>query len=119
MHIIENDAGNRTTPSMVAFTDQERLVGEAARNQAAQNPTGTVFDAKRLIGCRFSGVGCEGPPCMCLPQIAGVWRLPLRMWNHLARTGVECCEQGVPVRRNLGASEMQHPDVLASYDTHP
>jgi molecular chaperone DnaK (HSP70) len=55
VQIIENDVGNRTTPSMVAFTDQERLVGEAARNQAAQNPHNTVFDAKRLIGMRFSG----------------------------------------------------------------
>jgi hypothetical protein len=57
VQIIENDSGNRTTPSMVAFTDEERLVGEAARNQAAQNPTNTVFDAKRLIGMRLSG-GC-------------------------------------------------------------
>ena len=39
----------------VAFTEEERLVGEAARNQAAQNPHNTVFDAKRLIGMRFSG----------------------------------------------------------------
>ncbi|KAL4438227.1 hypothetical protein ABPG77_010588 [Micractinium sp. CCAP 211/92] len=54
VQIIENDSGNRTTPSMVAFTDEERLVGEAARNQAAQNPHNTVFDAKRLIGMRFS-----------------------------------------------------------------
>ncbi|KAL4857726.1 Heat shock cognate protein [Chlorella vulgaris] len=54
VQILENDSGNRTTPSMVAFTDEERLVGEAARNQAAQNPHNTVFDAKRLIGMHFS-----------------------------------------------------------------
>ena len=52
--IIANDMGNRTTPSYVAFTDEERLVGDAAKNQAAMNPTNTVFDAKRMIGRKFS-----------------------------------------------------------------
>ncbi|KAJ1490980.1 heat shock protein 70, partial [Baffinella frigidus] len=48
--IIPNDQGNRTTPSWVAFTDTERLIGDAAKNQAAMNPSNTVFDAKRMIG---------------------------------------------------------------------
>ncbi|XP_054785856.1 heat shock cognate 70 kDa protein-like [Prosopis cineraria] len=52
--IIVNDQGNRTTPSYVAFTDTQRMVGDAAKNQAAHNPTNTIFDAKRLIGRRFS-----------------------------------------------------------------
>ena len=47
-----NDQGNRITPSWVAFTDTERLIGEAAKNQATTNPTRTVYDAKRLIGRR-------------------------------------------------------------------
>ncbi|CAI8603177.1 unnamed protein product [Vicia faba] len=54
VEIIHNDQGNNTTPSFVAFTDNERLIGNAAKNQAATNPQNTVFDAKRLIGRKFS-----------------------------------------------------------------
>jgi len=48
--IIANDQGNRTTPSFVAFTDSERLIGDGAKNQASMNPSNTVYDAKRFIG---------------------------------------------------------------------
>jgi heat shock protein 5 len=54
VEIIANDQGNRITPSYVAFTDTERLIGDAAKNQATSNPTRTVFDAKRLIGRKYS-----------------------------------------------------------------
>jgi len=53
VEIIPNEQGSRITPSVVAFTDEERLVGEAAKNQASKNPTGTVYDVKRLIGRKF------------------------------------------------------------------
>ncbi|XP_060522749.1 heat shock protein 68-like isoform X1 [Cylas formicarius] len=54
VEIIANDQGNRTTPSYIAFTDTERLIGDAAKNQVAMNPNNTVFDAKRLIGRKYN-----------------------------------------------------------------
>ncbi|KUI69162.1 hypothetical protein VM1G_05559 [Cytospora mali] len=54
VEILVNDQGNRITPSYVAFTEEERLVGDAAKNQAAANPSNTIFDIKRLIGQKFS-----------------------------------------------------------------
>ena len=53
VEIIANDQGNRITPSWVAFTEEERLIGDAAKNQAAINPENTVFDVKRLIGRKY------------------------------------------------------------------
>ena len=54
MEIITNDQGNCNTPSYVAFKETERLIGDAAKSQADMNEQNTVFDAKRLIWCKFS-----------------------------------------------------------------
>ncbi|MBO1764754.1 Hsp70 family protein, partial [Escherichia coli] len=54
VEIIANDQGNRITPSWVAFTDEERLVGDAAKNQFSSNPQRTIFDIKRLIGQKYN-----------------------------------------------------------------
>ncbi|KAL4427175.1 hypothetical protein ABPG74_013379 [Tetrahymena malaccensis] len=59
VEIISNDQGNRTTPSYVAFTETERLLGDSAKCQTARNPTNTVFDAKRLIGRKFSDASVQ------------------------------------------------------------
>ena len=54
VEVIANEQGNRTTPSYVAFTDTERLVGDGAKNQINNNCTNTIYDAKRLIGRNYT-----------------------------------------------------------------
>src|SRR5947209_6814076 len=60
VHIIPNEQGNNTTPSYVAFTNNEKLVGDVAKSQSVINPSNTIFDAKRLIGRSYSDPLIEG-----------------------------------------------------------
>jgi L1 cell adhesion molecule like protein len=83
VEIIANDQGNRTTPSYVAFTDTERLIGDAAKNQVAMNPTNTVFDAKRLIGRRFDDASVQSDMKLWpFKVIPGPGNKPLIVINH-------------------------------------
>lgn len=85
VEVIPNELGNRITPSVVAFTDEERLTGEAAKNQVTVNPTRTLYDVKRLIGRRYSDktvqydkkylpyeiVDKDGKPYIQVPNVKG------------------------------------------------
>ncbi|KAG0578970.1 hypothetical protein M758_4G055000 [Ceratodon purpureus] len=83
VEIIANDQGNRTTPSYVAFTDTERLIGDAAKNQVAMNPTNTVFDAKRLIGRRFDDASVQSDMKLWpFKVIAGPGNKPIIVVNY-------------------------------------
>ncbi|KAF3965591.1 hypothetical protein CMV_010229 [Castanea mollissima] len=85
VEIIANDQGNRTTPSYVAFTDTERLIGDAAKNQVAMNPTNTVFDAKRLIGRRYSDASVQNDMKLWpFKIIAGPGDKPMIVVNYKA-----------------------------------
>merc|ERR1712168_361372 len=79
VEIIANDQGNRTTPSYVAFTDTERLIGDAAKNQVAINPTNTVFDAKRLIGRKFDDSSVQ----------TDMKHWPFKVTNHSTKPKIE------------------------------
>ncbi|XP_027352003.1 heat shock cognate 70 kDa protein-like isoform X3 [Abrus precatorius] len=83
VEIIANDQGNRTTPSYVAFTDSERLIGDAAKNQVAMNPINTVFDAKRLIGRRISDPSVQSDMKLWpFKIIAGAGEKPMIVVNY-------------------------------------
>ncbi|PRQ21927.1 putative Heat shock protein 70 family [Rosa chinensis] len=82
VEIIANDQGNRTTPSYVAFTNIGRLIGDAAKNQATINPTNSVFDAKRLIGRKFSDACVKSDMKLWPFKIRGVGDKPMIVINN-------------------------------------
>ena len=85
VEIIANDQGNRTTPSYVSFTEEERLIGDSAKNVSAMNPTNTVFDAKRLIGRRFDDPDVKKDMKVSLTLVART-RLAQANVTHARRT---------------------------------
>ncbi|KAK9927449.1 hypothetical protein M0R45_024632 [Rubus argutus] len=82
VEIIANEQGNRTTPSYVAFTNTGRLIGDAAKNQASMNPINTVFDAKRLIGRRFSDASVKSDMRLWPFEVRGVENKPMIVINY-------------------------------------
>merc|ERR1711966_216448 len=97
VEIIANDQGNRTTPSYVAFTDSERLIGDAAKNQVARNPENTVFDAKRLIGRKFSD---------------SVVQADIKLWPFKVASGAG--EKPMIVVQSAGEEKKFHPEEVSS-----
>jgi heat shock protein 1/8 len=97
VEIIANDQGNRTTPSYVGFTETERLIGDAAKNQVARNPVNTVFDAKRLIGRKF-----DDP----------IVQKDRKLWPFIVESGVD----GKPciVVKFKGENKKFHPEEISS-----
>jgi len=86
VEIISNDQGNRITPSVVAFTESgDRLIGEAAKNQASLNPTNTVYDAKRLIGKEFNDKDVQNDMKL----------LPFKIFNKAGKPNIEAQVKGV------------------------
>ncbi|RYR60108.1 hypothetical protein Ahy_A04g017200 isoform F [Arachis hypogaea] len=82
VEIITNDQGNRITPSCVAFNDTQRMIGDAAKNQIAANPTNTVFDSKRLIGRKFSEPHVQNDMKLWPFQVTNVDEIPMIIVEH-------------------------------------
>jgi heat shock protein 1/8 len=97
VEIIANDQGNRTTPSYVAFTETERLIGDAAKNQVAKNPTNSVFDAKRLIGRKFADP---------------IVQKDMKLWPFKVEAGPD--DKPVIVVKYKGETKKFHPEEISS-----
>jgi L1 cell adhesion molecule like protein len=95
--IIANDQGNRTTPSYVAFTETERLIGDAAKNQVARNPENTVFDAKRLIGRKFDDKDIQAD---------------IKHWPFIVERGAD--DKPVIVVQYMGEKKKFQPEQISS-----
>jgi len=97
VEIIANDQGNRTTPSYVGFTETERLIGDAAKNQTAKNPINTVFDAKRLIGRKFADP---------------IVQKDCKLWPFKVEAGPD--DKPVIVVKYKGENKKFHPEEISS-----
>ncbi|RDX58016.1 putative mediator of RNA polymerase II transcription subunit 37c, partial [Mucuna pruriens] len=94
VEIIHNQQGNRTTPSFVAFTENQRLIGDAAKNQAATNPENTIFDAKRLIGREYKDPMIQQDKMLWpFKVVAGVNDKPMIVVKHKGQEKHLCAEE--------------------------
>lgn len=82
VEIICNDQGMRTTPSYVAFTDEDRLIGNGAKNQAAQNPENTIYDSKRLLGRNYNDSNVQRDIKMLLYNVIDKENKPVITANY-------------------------------------
>ena len=93
VEIIANDQGNRTTPSYVAFTEKERLIGDSAKNQAAMNPVNTICDAKRLIGRKFDDPTVQNDSKTLPYKIINKDNTPMIQVEHMGEEKVLSAEE--------------------------
>jgi L1 cell adhesion molecule like protein len=97
VEIIANDQGNRITPSYVAFSDTERLIGDAAKNQAAMNPKNTVYDAKRLIGRSMNDPAVQKD---------------MKLWPFTVKAGKE--DKPIIEVESAGETKSFHPEEISA-----
>ncbi|KAL2329575.1 hypothetical protein Fmac_017156 [Flemingia macrophylla] len=114
VEIIHNDQGNNTTPSFVAFTDHERLIGDAAKNQAATNPENTVFDAKRLIGRKYGDHIVQKDKILWpFKVVAGINDKPMVVVNYKGQEKQLCAEEVSSMvlvkMREIAEAFLEHP----------
>ncbi|RHN76375.1 putative Heat shock protein 70 family [Medicago truncatula] len=93
VEIIHNDQGNRTTPSFVSFTKDQRLIGDAAKGQATSDPENTVFDAKRLIGRKFSDSVVQNDIMLWPFRVIGVDDKPMIIVKYKGQEKRFCPEE--------------------------
>ena len=97
VEIIPNDQGNRTTPSYVAFNSEERLIGDAAKNQSIRNAENTIFDAKRLIGRKFNDATVQKD---------------IRLWPFKVESGHE--DKPIIAVKHKGEMKKFHPEQISA-----
>merc|ERR1712216_747620 len=111
VEIIPNDQGNRITPSYVAFTEEGRLIGEAAKNQATVNPAQTLFDVKRLIGRRFKDSTVQKDIKLLPFEIVDKGRLTEEQIEKMIKEAEQFADEDKKVKERVDAKNSFDGDV--------